>query len=159
MNRRINIAIDGPVASGKGTAARGLSNRLNIPTLNTGAIYRGVTVAIQTNGIDINDEKKIMMSLSRFDFRVFTANGETKIFLGGRDISNKLFNNSVSIAVPVVSSYPSVRNYVNQKIAEIAAQGDFILEGRDIGTVVLPNAQYKFFLTSDENKRAQRRKA
>jgi cytidylate kinase len=157
MKNRISIAIDGPVAGGKGTVAKGLSRRLNIPTLNTGAIYRGVTVAQQIGGIDINDEKQIIMSLSRFDLRVFVANGETKIFLNNKDISDKIFNNTVSIAVPIVSSYISVRDYVNQKIAEIAVQGDFIVEGRDIGTVVLPNAKYKFFLTADINERAKRR--
>jgi cytidylate kinase len=159
MNNIINITIDGPVASGKGTVAKGLAARLGIPTLNTGAIYRGVTVWLLEAGMDINDEKKVIMALPQIDMRVFVANGDTKIFLADKDITDKLYKNDISRQTAVVSAYPSVRDFVNEKIGEIASKGSFIIEGRDIGTTVLPRAKYKFFLTASMEERARRRMA
>ena len=157
MKQFINIAIDGPVASGKGTVAKGLSARLGIPTLDTGAMYRAVTVYLLDNKVDIRDEKKVLLALGRIDMRVFATEALTKVFLSGRDVSTRIRDNNISIATPVVAAYGAVRDFVNKKIAEIATQGDFILEGRDIGTAVLPNARYKFFLTASVEERAKRR--
>jgi cytidylate kinase len=157
MSNHINIAIDGPVASGKGTVAKELSKRLKIPTLNTGALYRGVTAALKQNGIDINDEKSVLLALPQINMRVFVAGGETRILLNDKDRTNEIFKNAISRLVPIVSAYTDVRNFVNGKINEIASQGDFIMEGRDIGTTVLPSAKYKFFLTAGVEERAKRR--
>jgi cytidylate kinase len=153
----INIAIDGPTASGKGTVAKGLGIKIGIPTLDTGAIYRGVTVFLLDYDIDINDEKKVLLSLAKIDMRVFIAEGKTKVFISGRDISGRIRDNEVSRKTAVVAAYFGVRDFVNAKIAEITKQGNFIVEGRDIGTAVLPDAQYKFFLTAAVEKRAERR--
>ena len=156
----INIAIDGPVASGKGAVTKGLSKKLGIPALDTGAAYRAVALYLLENHIDLQDEKLILMNLHKIDLRLFMAEKhDVRVFTQGQDVTGRIRENRVSLAVPVVAAYAGVRDYVNRQIGEIAAQGDFILEGRDIGTVVLPHAQYKFYLTASLEVRAQRRKA
>jgi cytidylate kinase len=156
--KQINIAIDGPVASGKGTVAKILSEKLNIPTLNTGALYRGVTFWLLENGINCEDEKEVLLAIPKIDMRVFVVReDETTVFINGKDVTSKLFENRISVKGAVVAAYPEVRDYVNTKIHEIAKQGSFIVEGRDIGIKVLPDAQYKFFLTASVEVRAKRR--
>ncbi len=138
----INIAIDGPVASGKGAVTKGLSKKLGIPALDTGAAYRAVALYLLDNEIDLQDEKTILMNLHKIDLRLFMAEKhDVRVFTQGQDVTGRIRENRVSLAVPVVAAYAGVRDYVNRQIGVIAAQGDFILEGRDIGTVVLPNAQ------------------
>ena len=155
----INIAIDGPVASGKGAVTKGLSQRLGIPCLDTGAAYRGVTLYFLDNGIDFHDEKQVLVNLNKIDLRLYVAeNHEMRVFTQGKDVTARIRDNRVSLAVPVLAAYVAVRDYVNKQIAQVAQQGDYILEGRDIGTVVLPNAQYKFYLTASLEVRAKRRK-
>lgn len=154
----INIAIDGPVASGKGAVTKGLSIKLGIPALDTGAAYRGVTLFLLENGIDLHDEKSILMNLNKIDLRLYvTENHDMRVFTQGQDVTARIRNNQVSLAVPIVASYVGVRTYVNRQIAAVASQGNCIMEGRDIGTVVLPHAQYKFYLTASLEVRAQRR--
>ncbi len=155
----INIAIDGPVASGKGAVTKGLSAKLGIPALDTGAAYRAVTLYLLENDIDLHDEKRILMTLNKIDLRLYvTDNHAVRVFTQGQDVTPRIRDNRVSIAVPTVAAYIGVRDYVNRQIALVASQGDCIMEGRDIGTAVLPNAQYKFFLTASLEVRAKRRK-
>ncbi len=159
MSEFINIAIDGPVASGKGTVTKALSARLGIPALDTGAMYRAVTVDLLDHNIDLHDEKAVLFALNKTNLQVFTAdNNIMRVFVRNHDVSARLRDNAISAATPIVAAYPGVRDYVNRQIAVVASQGNFILEGRDIGTVVLPNARYKFFLTADLVERAKRRK-
>lgn len=156
----INIAIDGPVASGKGAVAKGLSKRLGIPTLDTGAAYRAVTLFLLENNLDLHNEKLILMNLNQMDLRIYMAeNHDVRVCIQGQDVTARIRDNRVSLAVPIVAAYAGVRDYVNHQISLVASQGNYILEGRDIGTVVLPNADYKFFLTASLEVRAQRRKA
>lgn len=159
MSDFINIAIDGPVASGKGTVTKALSARLGIPALDTGAMYRAVTVDLLDRNVDINDEKAVLFALNKTDLQVFMSdNSIMRVFVRNHDVSARLRDNAISLATPTVAAYPGVRDFVNRKIAAVANQGNFILEGRDIGTVVLPHAKYKFFLTADLVERAKRRK-
>ena len=159
MSDFINIAIDGPVASGKGTVTKALSARLGIPALDTGAMYRAVTVDLLDRNVDINDEKAVLFALNKTDLQVFMSdNSIMRVFVRNHDVSARLRDNAISLATPTVAAYPGVRDFVNRKIAAVASQGNFILEGRDIGTVVLPHAKYKFFLTADLVERAKRRK-
>lgn len=156
----INIAIDGPVASGKGTVTKALSAKLGIPALDTGAAYRAVTLYLLEHNLDLHDEKQILLNLNKIDLRLYLAdNHEVRVFTQGQDVTGRIRDNRVSLAVPIVAAYIGVRDYVNHQIALVAAQRNFILEGRDIGTVVLPNAQYKFFLTASLEVRAKRRQA
>lgn len=158
MSEFINIAIDGPVASGKGTVTKALSARLGIPALDTGAIYRAVTLYLLENAIPLDDEKTILLAINKMDLQIFVAEKNImRVFVAGRDVSGKLRDNAISLATPKVAAYPGVRDFVNRKIAAVASQGNYILEGRDIGTVVLPNAKYKFFLTASLVERATRR--
>ncbi len=155
----INIAIDGPVASGKGAVAKGLSKRLGIPTLDTGAAYRAVTLFLLENNLDLHNEKLILLNLNQMDLRIYMAeNHDVRVCIQGQDVTARIRDNRVSLAVPIVAAYAGVRDYVNHQISLVASQGNYILEGRDIGTVVLPNADYKFFLTASLEVRAQRRK-
>ena len=156
----MNIAIDGPVASGKGTVTKALSEKLGIPCLDTGAAYRAVTLYLLEHNLDLHDEKQILMNLNKIDLRLYLAdNHEVRVFTAGQDVTGRIRDNRVSVAVPVVAAYVGVRDYVNRQIGLVAAQGNFILEGRDIGTVVLPHAEYKFFLTASLEVRAKRRQA
>ena len=156
----INIAIDGPVASGKGAVTKGLSQKLGIPALDTGAAYRAVTLYLLDNYIDIRDEKAILLNLNKIDLRLYSVvNHNLRVFIQGQDVTARIRDNRVSLSVPIVAAHIGVRDYVNRQIAMVASQGDYIMEGRDIGTVVLPNAQYKFFLTASLEVRAKRRKA
>ena len=158
MSDFINIAIDGPVASGKGTVTKALAARLGIPALDTGALYRAVTVDLLDRNIDINDEKAVLFALNKTDLQVFMSdNNIMRVFVRNHDVSARLRDNAISVATPTVAAYQGVREFVNRKIAAVASQGNFILEGRDIGTVVLPQAKYKFFLTADLVERAKRR--
>jgi len=112
------------------------------------------------NNIYYHDEKCIVMTLNKIDLRIYSAeNHDIRVFTQGQDVTPRIRANSVSLAVPVVAAHIGVRDYVNRQIAAVAAQSNYILEGRDIGTVVLPNADYKFFLTASLEVRAQRRKA
>lgn len=156
----INIAIDGPVASGKGAVTKGLSQKLGIPALDTGAAYRAVTLYLLDNYIDIRDEKNILLNLNKIDLRLYSVvNHNLRVFIQGQDVTKQIRDNRVSLSVPIVAAHIGVRDYVNRQIALVASQGDYIMEGRDIGTVVLPNAQYKFYLTASLEVRAKRRKA
>lgn len=157
MSEFINIAIDGPVASGKGVVTKGLAQRLNIPALDTGAIYRAVTLYLMQHQINLDDEKTILLTINKMPLQVFAADNLTRVFVDGHDVTPQLRDNQISIATPKVAAYPGVRDFVNHKIGEVATQGNFILEGRDIGTAVLPNAKYKFYLTASLVERAKRR--
>ena len=155
----INIAIDGPVASGKGAVTKGLSEKLGIPSLDTGAAYRAVTLYLLDNFIDIRDEKSVLLNLNKIDLRLYSTINNLRVFIQGQDVTSRIRENRVSLSVPIVAAQIGVRDYVNRQIAMVASQGNYIMEGRDIGTVVLPNAQYKFFLTASLEVRAKRRKA
>ena len=157
MSTPINIAIDGPVASGKGTVTKALAARLGIPALDTGAMYRGVTVYLLDHQVNLADEKAVLLMLNKVDLQIYMTDNLLRVFVGGRDVTARLRDNQVSINTARVAAYPGVRDYVNRRIATVASQGNYILEGRDIGTVVLPNANYKFFLTASLEERARRR--
>jgi len=144
----IHIAIDGPAASCKGTAARQLSEKLGIPYLDTGAMYRGVAIFVRDNGIENIEKMKMEIKLD---------NKGTHIFLNDKDVTSKLRENDVSRYASLVATIPIVRAKMVAMQQEIAKKQSIILEGRDIGNVVLPNAKYKFLLTADVETRAKRR--
>ena len=153
-----HIGIDGPSASGKGTVAKRLSQHLNIPCLDTGAMYRGVAVYVLDNKIDPKDETAVTTALESMNMRTDIApTGETKIFLNDKDITNRLRENNISVITSPLSQFASVRDKLVAMQQDIAKTQSFILEGRDIGTVVLSHAKYKFFLTASAKVRAKRR--
>lgn len=150
MSEYVHIAIDGPAASGKGTIAANLSERLGIPCLDTGAIYRGIAVYVREKGS--NDISKIKIDAKIID-------NVTHIFLDGRDVTDKLRENEISQIASKIATLQPVRELCTKISQEIASRQSLICEGRDISSVVLPNAKYKFFLTAHVKVRAKRRHA
>lgn len=158
---RINIAIDGTAGSGKGTVSRELAKRLGVFHLDTGAIYRSIAFYILENKISPNDEKNIEKMLKNMKFSVVfekdNGNMVQKNLLNGENLKQKIRTEEVSEVSSIVSQYKDVREFATSIQHEIAKNYDVIIEGRDIGTVVLPNATHKFFLTASPEVRAKRR--
>tara|TARA_B100000287_G_scaffold223262_1_gene210672 strand:+ start:1058 stop:1720 length:663 start_codon:yes stop_codon:yes gene_type:complete len=151
------IAIDGPAASGKSTAAIGVAKRLGITYLDTGAMYRAVTFGLIKNDIGFKDLSNIENYLEKIEIKFSESPTGALLTLNGRDITKEIRSAAVTNNVSEVSALSSVRKSMVQIQRKMAEVHDCILEGRDIGTVVFPNANYKFFLIADEKARAERR--
>ncbi|MDR0976011.1 MAG: (d)CMP kinase [Christensenellaceae bacterium] len=156
-NEPIHIAIDGPTASGKGSISKLLSARLGIPTLDTGAMYRGIAVYFFDNPIDLADKTALNDALSKVDLKVALAPSGTRVFINGVDVTPRIRDNNISLLTSRIAVLPEVRQKLVAIQQAIAKTSPFILEGRDIGSEVLPNAQFKFFLTASPEVRASRR--
>ena len=148
------IAIDGPSASGKSTTAKGVAERLGITHLDTGAMYRATTYGIIESGIDLNNLQSIHEFLKNMALKFDSFN---HIWINGKDVSKKIRTNKISSSVSAVSAVPAVRFKMVEIQRSIAKGKDCVLEGRDIGTIVFPNADFKFFLIADILVRAKRR--
>ena len=148
------IAIDGPSASGKSTTAIGVASKLGITYLDTGAMYRAVTYTILKLKVDVTDDASISKFLEKINLSFDNSNN---ILVDGVQLSNKIRNQNISSQASKISQYPLVRKKMVEIQRKIGNANDCVLEGRDIGTVVFPNANYKFFLTADLETRAKRR--
>ena len=153
----INIAIDGPSGAGKSTIAKELAKRLGIIYLDTGAMYRAIGLKAIRNGIDTLDADGIKSFINDTDIRVACNNGVQSIFLDGEDVSEAIREHAISKAASNVSKIPDVRIKLVAMQREIADSDDMVLDGRDITSFVLPNAEYKFYLTAAAEERASRR--
>ena len=151
------IAIDGPAASGKSTAAIGVAKNLGIAYLDTGAMYRAVTFGLLENNIRYEDSSSIEKFLEKIDIKFSESVSGNLIILNGRDITTEIRSSIVTKNVSEVSALKSVRNSMVLIQRKMAETNDCVLEGRDIGTVVFPNADFKFFLIADKKARAERR--
>ncbi len=152
-----NIAIDGPAGSGKSTVAKQIAKDFGILHLDTGAMYRACAVKVLEAGVSPDDEAGIINVMRDVRLDVEYENGRQKTLLDGRDVSEEIRLPHVSLAASAVSRHPSVRMHLVEKQREIAAKMSCVLDGRDIGTVVLPDADFKFFLTASPEVRAKRR--
>jgi len=148
------IAIDGPSASGKSTTAKGVAEKLGITHLDTGAMYRTVTWGLKKAAIHPSDDKKVLDFLKDLEIYFDVSN---HIWLNGEDVSVEIRTGDISSRVSAVSAIPEVREKMVKIQRQIAGKKDCVLEGRDIGTVVFPDAEYKFFLVADTEIRAKRR--
>ena len=148
------IAIDGPSASGKSTTAKGLAEKLGITHVDTGAMYRAVTLGLKLSGISPDDDTSVCQYLLGIELYFDAKN---KIHLNGVDVSHEIRSGDISSRVSAVSAIPEVREKMVIIQRRIAGEQDCVLEGRDIGTVVFPNAEFKFFLIADIDVRAKRR--
>ena len=151
------IAIDGPSGSGKSTLARSLSRILGILYLDTGAMYRACGLKAIRMGIDPKDEPKVTEMLGSLNIDIRFVDGEQHVFLDGGDVSSEIRQPNVSVAASDISSLFPVREKMVLMQRKIAGERSVVLDGRDIGSHVLPEARFKFFLTADPGERAKRR--
>ncbi|MDO5015643.1 MAG: (d)CMP kinase [Eubacteriales bacterium] len=155
--RHYTIAIDGPSGAGKSTSADVLAKRLGISHLDTGAMYRALACALIADGLNPAKEDEVIPALSAYSLSVeFTPEGQHTL-VNDQDWTERLYDHEISQAASDVSRYPAVRRYLVAEQRRIAEGQSFILDGRDIGTVVLPDADWKFFLTASPEVRAKRR--
>jgi cytidylate kinase len=147
-----HVALDGPAASGKSTIAKKLALRLGFVYIDTGAMYRAVTLKALTKGIDLSDESQFdFIKTTTFDFR------DGRMVMDNEDVTERIRETEISNNVSLVSSYLIVRNHLVEIQRKLASNRSVVMDGRDIGTNVLPNATYKFFLTASIEERAKRR--
>ena len=155
----LHIAIDGPVGSGKGTLAVALAKKLNAMHIYTGGMYRSLALACLRNKVDVKNEEAVMNVLrnSNIELRIENDSPLTKVFLNGKDVTNDIFFPEVSNITPIVSAYKGVREEMVKKQRALAQNRNGVVEGRDVTTKVLPNADLKVFLTATVDERARRR--
>ena len=152
--KNINIAIDGPAGAGKSTIAKMVSAKLGYIYVDTGALYRTIALFITENKIADEDIEKV---LENANVSLKFIDGTQRVFLGDRDVSDLIRTPEISMAASRTSAIPAVRKYLFGTQQKIAAENNVIMDGRDIGTVVLPNADVKIFLTASAEERANRR--
>lgn len=152
--KNINIAIDGPAGAGKSTIAKMVSKQLGYIYVDTGALYRTIALYITENNIADED---IEASLEGADVSLKFIDGTQRVFLGDRDVSDLIRTPEISMAASRTSAIPAVRAYLFETQQKIARENNVLMDGRDIGTVVLPNADVKIFLTASAEERANRR--
>ena len=152
-----NVAIDGPAGAGKSSIARAAAKKLGFIYVDTGALYRAVGVYGLRNGIDNKDAEAVAGMLPHISVELKFRDGVQHVYLNGEDVSEEIRTPPASMAASDVSAVPAVRQFLFDLQRDIAAKNDCIMDGRDIGTVVLPNAQVKIFLTASPEARAMRR--
>ena len=153
-----SIAIDGPAGAGKSTVARTAAKELNFLYVDTGAIYRTVALAVDRLGIDPGEGEAVARALPALKIRMdHGPSGEQRMFLGEEDVSKAIRENRVSALASKVSALPQVRAFLLDFQRQLARENNVIMDGRDIGTVVLPRAEVKVFLTAAPEARARRR--
>ena len=156
---RINIAIDGPAGAGKSTAAKGIAKALGIRYLDTGAMYRAMALYAKRQGVAFDDEEGLTRILPDADIVVrFTDEGQ-RVLLGGEDVTGLLRTPEMSMGASTVSIFPPVRKKLTLLQRQVARDYDVVMDGREIGTNVLPECRHKFFITASPEVRARRRHA
>lgn len=151
------ITIDGPSGTGKTTVARRVAERLHFVYFDTGAMYRAFTWLTLERGIDIHDLHAVQRCLNDFDYRVVENQGKKQYFVGSIDVTEAIRSGAVTKAVSAVSAIREVRTFLLDFQHHFAKTQNAVFEGRDLGTVVFPNAEVKIFLTADPKVRAERR--
>ena len=153
----MNICLDGPSGAGKSTVAKIIAKRLGIMYLDTGATFRALAIKAMRQSLDMKNEDALESFLASTDVSLEYKGGSMRVLLDGEDVTDKIRENGVSMVASDISAYPKTREKLMKDWRKIAAENDVIMDGRDIGTVVLPNAKYKFFLTAASKERARRR--
>lgn len=153
----INIAIDGPAGAGKSTVAKRIAEIMHLTYVDTGAMYRALGLKAVRNGIDPGDAEAVAPMLTDTTVTFIKINGEQHVVLDGEDVNEFIRTEEISHAASVISTLPEVRQKLVDLQREIARSTDTVMDGRDIGTVVLPNTPYKFYVTASAEVRAKRR--
>ncbi len=153
----INIAIDGPAGAGKSTAAKLISKELGFIYIDTGALYRSIGIAVLRKGLKTDDVNDVTAVLPEVSLTLEFVDGEQHVFLNGEDVSRDIRLPEASMAASNVSAIPEVRSFLLDMQKRFAKENNCLMDGRDIGTVILPDAQLKIFLTASAEIRAERR--
>ena len=151
------ITIDGPAGSGKSTVSRLLARRLKVLYLDTGAMYRAAALQANREGVDLQDREKISKLCRDLDLHFKTLDGTTRLFVGAEDISAAIRSPEMDMLSSIISAIKEVREAMTLLQRKMAEKGGVVAEGRDMGTVVFPDADYKFFVNADPGVRAGRR--
>lgn len=157
MEKVINITLDGPGGSGKTSIAKAVAEKLNIAYLDTGAMYRGMAYYMDSLGVDVSNEQDVLVHLDSVDLQVKRIDGEQRIIVNGQDVTKFIREPKISMGASTVSKIPAVRLKLVDIQREIARSISCVIDGRDIGSYVLPDAEFKFYLTADVDERARRR--
>lgn len=155
--RKIAIAIDGPAGAGKSSISKVVANELGYLYIDTGAMYRGVTWAVLDSHVDVKNQKDVEELLPLLDLTLVPTANACKVFVKGQDVTNLIRQQQINENVSTIASYKGVREYLVERQQAMAAVGGVILDGRDIGSVVLPKAELKIYLTASVDARAKRR--
>ena len=155
--KKIAIAIDGPAGAGKSSISKVVANELGYLYIDTGAMYRGVTWAVLDSNVDVNNQKDVEALLPSLDLTLEPTASACKVFVKGQDVTNLIRQQQINENVSTIASYKGVREYLVERQQAMAAVGGVILDGRDIGSVVLPKAELKIYLTASVDARAKRR--
>ena len=151
------IAIDGPSGAGKSSLARRVARELSYIYVDTGAMYRAVGLYMYQNGIEPTDAEAVTAALAHVQVTVGYENGEQHVYLGGKDVSTAIREHIISRYASCVSAIPAVRAFLLELQRDMAKTHNVVMDGRDIGTVIFPDAQVKLYLTADDETRARRR--
>ena len=155
--KKIAIAIDGPAGAGKSSISKVVANELGYLYIDTGAMYRGVTWAVLDSHVDVNNQKDVESLLPSLDLTLEPTANACKVFVKGQDVTDLIRQQQINENVSTIASYKGVREYLVERQQAMAAVGGVILDGRDIGSVVLPKAELKIYLTASVDARAKRR--
>lgn len=155
--KNLKIAIDGPASSGKSTIAKILADELQLVYVDTGAMYRSLTYAALKNNVPVDNESDLMHLLNNSEITLKREGSGQLVFVNEEDVTNEIRQNDVTNNVSVVSSFAGVREEMVRRQQKLAVHTGVIMDGRDIGTVVLPNADVKIFLVASVDERAERR--
>lgn len=156
-SKKIRIAIDGPAAAGKSTVAKNIAKKLNIVYIDTGAMYRALTLKALDKNIDIKDEQALIQLLNATEIELMQQENEQKVLLDGHDVTEDIRNQKVTNVVPYVAEHKQVREELVRRQRKLADRISVVMDGRDIGTHVLPDAELKIFLIASVEERAKRR--
>ncbi|SCC09784.1 Cytidylate kinase [Bacillus cereus] len=157
MNKRISIAIDGPAAAGKSTVAKVVAKKLSYVYIDTGAMYRTITYAALERKVDIENEEKLMEVVKNVNIEFQQGENTQLVFLNGQDVSEVIRTPEVTNRVSIVAKHRLVREEMVRRQQELAEKGGVVMDGRDIGTHVLPDAEVKIFMLASVEERAERR--
>ena len=158
INDMVSIAIDGPSGAGKSTISRKAAERFGLIYVDTGAMYRTIGLAAHRRGIDTRDRQSVISLLPEIKLEMkYNGQGEQRMYLWGEDVSAEIRLPEISMCASNVSAIPEVRAFLTDTQRSMAEKHNVIMDGRDIGTVILPNARLKIFLTADVRSRAERR--
>ena len=155
--KKIAIAIDGPAGAGKSSISKVVANELGYLYIDTGSMYRGVTWAVLDSHVNVNNQKDVESLLPSLDLTLEPTANACKVFVKGQDVTDLIRQQQINENVSTIASYKGVREYLVERQQAMAAVGGVILDGRDIGSVVLPKAELKIYLTASVDARAKRR--